>query len=57
MELTVEAYLRRTSTQKLEKFLQDYKNGVFKEDFSGMIGYVVEELERRKEEQNKEAAQ
>ena len=50
MEHTVEAYLRRLFTEKLEKFLQDYLNGKLTEDFSNAIGDVVQELARRKEE-------
>ena len=47
---TVEAYLKRLPTEKLEKFLQDYLNGELKEDFSNAIGDVVQELARRKGE-------
>ena len=48
MEHSVQAYLRRLPTQMLEKFLQDYKNSQYREDFSEMIGIVLRELERRK---------
>ena len=50
MEYSMEAYLRRLPTEKLEKFLGDYLNGELTEDFSNVIGEVVRELARRKEE-------
>lgn len=50
MECSVEAYLRRLPTEKLEQFLQDYMNGKLKEDYSNGIGEVVRELARRKAE-------
>ena len=53
MEQTVDAYLQRLPTEKLEKFLQDYLNGEFTEDFSDAIGKVVQELARRNAEKNK----
>lgn len=52
MEYSVEAYIRRLSTEKLEKFLQDYMDGNHKEDFTDVIGEVVHELARRKENKN-----
>ena len=55
MEYSVEAYLRRLPTEKIETFLQDYLNGVLKEDFSGMIGAVEQELSRRKGENLRQA--
>ena len=48
MEHSVQAYLRRLPTQMLEKFLQDYKNSQYREDFSEMIGIILRELEQRK---------
>ena len=50
MEYSVQAYLRRVSTEKLEKFLQDYRSNLLKEDFSGMIESVIQELERRRKD-------
>ena len=52
MEYSVQAYLRRVSTEKLEKFLQDYRNHLLKEDCSGMIAAVLQELEQRKSRQD-----
>ena len=48
MEYSVQAYLKRESTEKLEKFVQDYRNNLLKEDFSNMIDAVIQELTRRK---------
>lgn len=50
MDYSVHAYLQRLPTEKLEKFLQDYLTGELTEDFSNVIGEVVQELARRKEE-------
>ena len=50
MEYSVEAYLRRLPTEKLEEFLQDYMEGKQEEDFTNVIGEVVHELARRKED-------
>ncbi len=50
MEHSVQAYLRRLPTPMLEKFLQDYRNNQHSEDFSEMIGSVLQELERRRQE-------
>ena len=50
MEYSVQAYLRRVPTEKLEKFVQDYQNALLNEDFSGVIDDVVRELARRKGE-------
>lgn len=49
MEYSVEAYLQRLSTEKLEAFLQNYLEGQLEEDFSNVIGEVAQELSRRKE--------
>ena len=54
MEHTMEAYLKRLPTEKLEAFLQDYMDGRQNEDFSDAIGAVVGELaQRKKAEQQK----
>ena len=50
MEHSVAAYLRRLPTEKLEEFLQEYVDRKQEEDFSNVIGEVVQELARRKEE-------
>lgn len=50
MEHSLEAYLKRLPTEKLEEFLQDYLERRQDEDFSDMIGEVVRELARRKGE-------
>ena len=50
MEHTVEAYLKRLPKEKLEKFLQDYMDHKLEEDFSEVIGEVLQELARRQEE-------
>ena len=50
MDHTIETYLKCLPTEKLEKFLQDYMDNKLKEDFSNVIGLVVQELARRKEE-------
>lgn len=50
MEHSVEAYLRRMPTNRLQDFLQANLNGEFKGDFSDMIKIVRQELERRKED-------
>ena len=50
MEHTMEAYLKRLPTEKLETFLQSYMDKKQKEDFTNVIGAVVQELARRKEE-------
>ena len=52
MEHTVGAYLKRLPIEKLEKFLQDYLNNKLEEDFSNVIGDIVQELARRKEKIN-----
>ena len=52
MEYSVQAYLRRVSTEKLVQFLQSYQSNLQKEDFSGMIDAVLQELERRKSKQD-----
>lgn len=52
MDYSVHAYLQRLPTEKLEKFLQDYLNNKLKEDFSNVIGDIVQELARRKEEKH-----
>ena len=49
MDRSIEAYLRRLPTETLEKFLRDYLNNDLKEDYSGVIGNVAQELARRKE--------
>ena len=51
MEHSVEAYLRRLPTEKLEIFLQNYMDGKQQEDISNMIGTVIHELARRKKEE------
>ena len=50
MEYSVEAYLRRMPTEKLEIYLQNYMDGKRREDISDVIGQVVQELARRKKE-------
>ena len=50
MEHTVEAYLRRLPTEKLEGFLQNYMDRKQEEDFTNVIGEVIHELTRRKKE-------
>ncbi len=50
MDHSVQAYLKRTSTQKLEEFLQNDRNALHAEDFSGIIDSIIQELQRRKEE-------
>lgn len=50
MEPSVQAYLKRVSTEQLEQFLQDYQKHLHTEDFSGVIGDVIKELKKRKEE-------
>ena len=47
MEHSVQAYLKRLPTEKLEKFLQDYISNQQTENFSGVIDDVVQELARR----------
>ena len=47
MEHSVQAYLKRLSSDKLEKFLCDYNCRLHREDYSGMIDTIVRELERR----------
>lgn len=49
MDHSVQAYLKRLSSEKLEKFLQDYQRNQHSEDFSKIIDAVVQELDRRKE--------
>lgn len=49
MEHSVEAYLKRLPTEKLEEFLQEYMGRKQEEDFTNVIGDVVHELARRKE--------
>ena len=53
MEHSMQAYLKRLPTKKLEEFLQDYMDKKQKEDFSNTIDAVIYELSRRKEEQRK----
>ena len=48
MDHSVQAYLRKLPTETLEKFLEDYRNGRFQEDFANIIGEVLRELERRR---------
>ena len=49
MKYSVQAYLKRLPTEKLEKFLEDYKSQQLTEDFSGVIDDAAQELARRKE--------
>ena len=48
MEHTVNAYLERLPTDRLEQFLQQYAYEEGKEDFSYIIPYMQAELDRRK---------
>ena len=50
MEHSVQAYLKRLPTEALEKFLQDYQNDLLKENFSGVIDVVVQELAQREKD-------
>lgn len=50
MLYTIEEYLKRESTGRLETFVADYYKGVLQGDYSTMIALVEEELRRRKKE-------
>lgn len=52
----MKAYLRRTSTEKLEQFLRDYRQKKQKEDFANVVGEVIRELSRRKAEKSRDSA-
>ena len=53
MEHSVEAYLKRLSTEKLEEFLRKYTETKQEEDFTNAMDQVVQELTHRKEASGK----
>lgn len=48
MEHSIQAYLARLSTERLEAFVQQYYAGELNEDYSCMIPYIQYVLDRRK---------
>ena len=50
MEHSLQAYIERLSTEQLEKFLNQYYDGKFTEDFTYVVPYIEYILDRRKEE-------
>ncbi len=56
-EYSVEAYLQRQPLEKLEKFLQDYLDGVLEDDFSSSIGLIAQEIARKRKQRREQIAQ
>ena len=50
MDLSLTAYINRQSTERLQKFLEDYYEGRLDADYSYIIPYIEYIVERRKAE-------
>lgn len=48
MDHSLQAYIERLPTERLEEFLQQYYRGEFTEDFAYIVPYIEYVVERRK---------